>query len=131
MWKSCAKCGKIHEYNKKCYVGDTFRKKETQANKFRRTKEWRYKSEEIREDSNYLCSVCKDGKHPLDHRQQYNYHQLEVHHITPLEEDITRALDNYNLIALCNEHHRLAEAGKIIREYLFELAEQRENNKYK
>lgn len=123
MYKACSKCGKIHDINKRCYVGDTFRKKDTQANKFRRTKEWRYKSEEIREDSKYLCSICLDNN-------IYNYDLLEVHHITPLEEDITRGLDNYNLICLCNEHHRLAEVGKINRNYLFKLAEERENNKY-
>ena len=37
MYKACSKCGKIHDINKRCYVGDTFRKKDTQANKFRRT----------------------------------------------------------------------------------------------
>ena len=129
MYKSCSKCGKIHLYNKKCYAGDSFRKKETEANKFRRRIEWRYKSEEIREDSNYLCSVCLDGNHQLEHNYKYNYNQLEVHHITPLEEDVTRGLDNYNLICLCNEHHRLAEVGKIDREYLFRLARKREDKK--
>lgn len=128
MYKSCSKCGKIHDINKKCYVGDNFRKKNTQANKFRRTIEWLNKSVEIREDSKYLCSVCLDGKHQLEHTYKYNHKQLEVHHITPLEEDVTRGLDNYNLICLCNAHHRLAERGKIDREYLFELAKKREEN---
>ena len=122
MYKSCSKCGKIHDYNKRCYVGDTLRKKNTNANKFRRTKEWRYKSEEIREDSKYLCSICMKNN-------IYNYNQLEVHHIEPLEENYDRRLDNYNLICLCNKHHRLAEDGKIDKEYLFKLAEERENNK--
>ena len=123
MYKACSKCGKIHDINKRCYVGDNFRKKDTKANKFRRTKEWRCKSEEIREDSKYLCSICLNNN-------IYNYDLLEVHHITPLEEDITRGLDNYNLICLCNGHHRLAEDGKIDRDYLFKLAEEREKNKY-
>lgn len=122
MYKSCAKCGKIHDINHRCYIGDSFRKKNTKANKFRRTKEWKYKSEEIREDSKYLCSICLDNN-------IYNYEQLEVHHITPLEEDITRGLDNYNLICLCNGHHRQAEVGEIEREYLFKLAEKREEGK--
>lgn len=122
MYKACSRCGKIHDYNKKCYAGDTLRKKNTKANKFRKTTEWKYKSEEIREDSKYLCSVCLDNN-------IYNYDMLEVHHIDPIEENYDRRLDNYNLICLCNAHHREAEAGNIDRTYLYELAEEREEKK--
>lgn len=119
MWKACAKCGKIHDYNKSCYIGDNFRKKNTKANNFRRTTEWRNKSEEIREASKYLCAVCLDNK-------IYNYNQLEVHHIDKLEDNYERRLDNYNLICLCNKDHREAEVGNIDKDYLFKLAEKRE-----
>ena len=61
MFKACSRCGKIHDYNKKCYVGDNFKKKNTKANNFRKTKEWKHKSEEIREASNYLCAICFDN----------------------------------------------------------------------
>ena len=120
MYKACSKCGKIHEYNKKCYKGESgIRRKDTKANKFRTTTEWKYKSEEIREESKYLCSVCiEEGR--------YTYDTLEVHHIEPIEQNYERRLDNYNLICLCNEHHRKAEEGKIDREYLFKLVEKRE-----
>ena len=120
MWKSCSKCGKIHEYNKKCYVGDSFKKKDTNANKFRNTIQWTNKAEEIKENSNYLCIICLKNN-------IYNYKLLEVHHIEPLSENFERRLDNYNLICLCNKHHRDAEKGNIKREYLFRLAEEREN----
>jgi 5-methylcytosine-specific restriction endonuclease McrA len=119
MWKACAKCGKIHEYNKKCYIGDTYRKKNTNANKFRATTQWKNKSEEVRIDSKYLCSVCLDNN-------IYTYDRLEVHHIEPIEHNYERRLDNYNLICLCNNHHRQAEEGKMDKEYLFKLAEKRE-----
>lgn len=122
MYKACSKCGKIHDYNHKCYVGSSYRKKNTKANKFRQTVEWKDKSEEIRQDSNYLCSVCMN-------KGIYNYKQLEVHHIEPIEQNYGRRLDNYNLIALCNEHHREAEQGKIDKEYLFKLAKEREDKK--
>lgn len=122
MFRACSKCGKIHPYNKKCYIGDNYRKKSTNANRFRQTLEWKDKSEEIRQDSNYLCSVCLDNG-------IYNYNRLEVHHITPIEQDITKALDNYNLICLCNEHHRQAERGDIDKDYLYKLAKAREENK--
>ncbi len=120
MYKACSKCGKIHSFNHKCYVGDSYRKKNTKANKFRRTIEWKNKSEEIREGSKYLCSVCLA-------KGIYNYNRLEVHHIDKLEDNYERRLDNYNLIALCNEHHREAEQCKIDREYLFDLARKRED----
>ena len=120
IFKSCSKCGKIHDYNKKCYSGDSFKKKDTKANRFRRTTEWQKKSEEIREDSTYLCSVCKE-------LGIYNYNKLEVHHIDKLEDNYDRRLDNYNLICLCNSHHREAEKGDIDREYLFKLASNRED----
>lgn len=122
MWKSCSKCGKIHPYNKICYAGEINRKKNTKANKFRKTIEWKNKSEEIRKDSKYICSVCMD-------EGIYNYNNLEVHHIDKLEDNFERRLDNYNLITLCNKHHREAEDGIIDKEYLFKLAEQREDKK--
>lgn len=118
MYKSCSRCGKIHDYNKKCYVGYSNRKKDTNANRFRKTTEWTNKSIEIRELSKYLCAICLD-------KGIYNYDKLEVHHIIPLEEDIDRGLDNDNLICLCNSHHREAEKGEIDREYLFKLVRDR------
>lgn len=124
MWKSCAKCGRIHDYNKTCYKGEKgIRRKNTNANKFRRTTQWKNKSEEIREDSKYLCSVCLD-------KGIYNYDMLEVHHIDKLEDNYERRLDNYNLICLCNTDHREAEIGNIDKEYLFKLAKEREDSKY-
>lgn len=119
MYKSCSKCGKIHDYNKRCYKGDSFNKKNTNANKFRRTMKWTNKAEEIKEASKYLCVICLSNN-------VYNYKLLEVHHIEPINENYERRLDNYNLICLCNKHHREAEEGKIDREYLFKLAEERE-----
>ena len=120
MWKACARCGRIHEYNKKCYVGFSKGRKTTDANKFRNTMQWTNKSIEIRESSKYLCAICLENN-------IFNYKQLEVHHIEPLWENFERRLDNYNLIALCKAHHKEAEDGKIKREYLFKLAERREN----
>ena len=121
MWKACAKCGRIHDYNKKCYIGDYKKKKDTDINKFRNTMLWTNKSIEIRENSNYLCSVCLD-------KGIFNYKRIEVHHIDPLCENFERRLDNYNLIALCKEHHKEAEDGKIQRDYLFNIAKAREDS---
>ena len=127
MYKTCSHCGIVPE-NHICPYR-TYRKKErdTQANRFRSSKAWTNKSREIKEKSKYLCEVCIENKyHTIN---QFNFNKLETHHIEPLCENYTRRLDNFNLVVLCNYHHKLAENGEIPREYLFELAEKRESNK--
>lgn len=119
MYKSCSRCGKVHSTAYKCNYNRF--KKDTEARKLRNKNSWHIKSEEIRKKSNYLCTVCRE-------EGRYNYKGLEVHHITPIEEDKDRVLDNYNLICLCQEHHKQAELNKIDRDYLYELARQREDD---
>lgn len=119
MYKSCNRCGKIHDINKRCYANEKFKKKPTKANLFRKTKKWKRKAVAIKEESQYLCAVCKDNG-------VYNYQNLEVHHIESLEQDITRGLDDTNLICLCSQHHKQAERGEIDKEYLFKLAKERQ-----
>ena len=75
MYKSCTRCGKVHDTNYKC--NHNRYKKDTEARRLRNKSNWHSKSEEIRKASNYLCSVCRaEGI--------YNYKGLEVHHITPI-----------------------------------------------
>ena len=118
MYKACSKCGRVHSTDYKCNHNRSF--KPTDETRLRNKNAWHKKSEEIRRKSKYLCAVCKDEK-------RYNYDNLEVHHIISIKQDKERYLDNYNLICLCQEHHRLAEIGKIDKDYLFELARQRED----
>lgn len=118
MFKACSRCGKLHSYNYKCYANRPVRNDKEYS--LRQTNKWHMKSEEIREASNYLCAICKE-------QGIYNYNNLEVHHILKLKIRPDRLLDNYNLICLCSEHHKLADAGKIDKDYLFELARLRED----
>lgn len=120
MYKACSRCGKIHDTKYKCHVGKTYNGGEERV--LRNTYAWQQKSIEIRERSNYLCEVCKQ-------EGRFTYDNLEVHHITKLTEDSSRLLDNYNLICLCQEHHKLADAGKIDKGYLEKLAKLREDGK--
>lgn len=120
MYKSCSRCGKIHSTSYKCYANRPIRN--DNESKLRNKNKWHEKSLEIREASNYLCAICKDER-------RYNYDKLEVHHIEKLKERPDRLLDNYNLVCLCSEHHKLADAGKIDKDYLFKLAKDREDNK--
>ena len=123
MKKSCSKCGRIHDLNYVCQKGlkkDNSKYHYGEA-KLRNTYQWHTKSEQIRANSHYLCSVCLENK-------IYKYDNLEVHHIVKLKEDKSKLLDNYNLICLCKECHTLADAGMIDKDYLLELARRREDN---
>lgn len=57
---------------------------------------------------------------------QFNFSNLETHHIEPIGESYERRLDNLNLVVLCQQHHKMAEKGDIPKEYLFKLAKKRE-----
>lgn len=118
MMKACSRCGKIHPYGYKCNAGRIYNKS-SEADKLRKKNKWKEKSKEIRERANNLCEVCRD-------KGIYVYDNLEVHHITPINEDRGLLLDNYNLICLCSSCHKQAEAGKIDKDYLIKLAKQRE-----
>lgn len=119
-WVTCSRCGKIVERGHNCpYKNKMYQKKDTNANKFRNTKAWLKKSIEIRQRDKYLCQVCINNLYNTINC--FNTEKLEVHHITPIEEDYNRILDNDNLITLCNTHHRMAELGKIPRNVLYNL----------
>ena len=117
MYKSCAKCGRIHDINYVCYKRE--KKEETVANKFRKTNAWKLKSQYIRERDKYLCRCCLADIYNTIH--VYNFNKLEVHHIVPLEEDYAKRLDDDNLITLCCYHHKLADSNKIPRNILIKL----------
>lgn len=119
MYKACAKCGKIHDINYQCGVKRTYR--DTEEKRLRSQYAWTKKSKEIRERANNLCEVCRD-------KGIYTYDNLEVHHIEKIKDDKSKLLDNYNLICLCSEHHKLADAYKIEPSYLKELARKREGD---
>lgn len=117
MYKSCSRCGKIHDSKYKCNINRVYRG--GQEREQRNTYAWEKKSLEIRERAHYLCEVCKD-------QGIYTYNDLEVHHITKLKDDPDGLLDNYNLICLCVYHHKQADNGKIDADYLRKLARDRE-----
>lgn len=118
MYKACSKCGKIHDVNYKCHH-DQMHKNEIER-KQRSRYVWTVKSKQIREKANYLCEVCRD-------QNIYTYTSLEVHHIESLKQNKDKFLDDYNLVCLCQKHHKMAENGLIDVEYLKNLAYRREN----
>ena len=111
MLKSCNRCGGIHDINATCNKGRNFKKKDSQASRFRDEYSWKQKRKQIKERDKYLCKVCRaDIFHTT---YLYNYSKIEVHHIISLEQDYSKRLEDDNLITLCSYHHHLAEIGKI------------------
>ena len=121
MLKTCSKCGIVPEGHICPYRTYKKKNKDSKADKFRKTKAWTNKSLEIRVRDKYLCRVCINNLYNTINT--YNYNKLEVHHITPVNEDYNKRLDNDNLITLCNYHHKMAEVGDISREELYRLIE--------
>lgn len=116
MYKSCSRCGRIHDINFKCNVNRVYN------GGFEREKRnsyaWEKKSKDIRKRS-LFCEVCKLSG-------VYKYDGLEVHHITKLRDDPNGLLDDSNLICLCSKHHKQADRGEIDAEFLRELAAERD-----
>ena len=118
MYRTCSKCGKIHDTRYKCKVNNII-KQDTDESKLRSTNRWTKKSLDIRTKANYLCEVCR-------YQGVLTYDNLEVHHIEKLKDNKDRLLDDYNLICLCVEHHKLADSGQLSSDFLKELAKERE-----
>ena len=74
MLKSCKYCGKIHDSKTVCDLKPVAVKKDSKANRFRKTNLWKEKSVEIRRRDNFLCQVCLK-------ENIFNYHVLKFHHI--------------------------------------------------
>ena len=118
MLKSCKHCGRIHDSKYMCPSKPRRNnyKDVTEEDKFRSTYVWQKKRENIKQRDNYLCQVCI--RKLYNTLKQYNYEDIQVHHIVPLKEDYELRLEDDNLISLCKYHHELAEKGEIPREIL-------------
>lgn len=109
MLKSCSRCGKIHDRNHKCYANSkNFYQNNAEMRKFRNSKAWKHKAEEIKERDKYLCQICLK-------KNIFMYKGLSVHHITPVAESEALRLENSNLITVCEIHHKECEVGRIPR----------------
>lgn len=115
--KACAICGRIHSSDIKCRD-----KRLEEAHRLRQTNSWKSKSTEIRDRSFWLCAVCLD-------RGVITHEGLEVHHIEKLKDRPDLLTADENLICLCSEHHKQADAGEIEISYLKELARLRDSGK--
>ena len=109
MFKSCSRCGRIHDINKKCYANSrNYYQHDEKVRKFRNSTTWKNKAYEIKERDKFLCQICLK-------KNIINYRDLSVHHIIPVIESEALRLENSNLITVCETHHRECESGKIPR----------------
>lgn len=125
MLKSCKYCGRIHDTKFDCGMKPIRIKQGNNKDKFRWTKVWQNKREEIKERDNYLCQVCI--RKLYDTHTQYNYEDLECHHAVPLKDDFNRRLDNDNLITICSQHHEKAESGEIPLDIILRIIKEQES----
>lgn len=119
MLKSCKHCGGIHSRTYQCPSKPKRSKLPTYIDKFRWSRRWATKRKQINERDKYLCQVCIRNLHNT--QQQYNFTNIEVHHIVPIVEDWDQRLEDDNLICLCSFHHKLAESGAIGRDELIKI----------
>lgn len=123
--KSCGYCGRIHSTNIVCPKKPIRRHKASSKGDLRNTYKWRKKRTDIKDRDTNVCQVCirKDYFNPTG---QYEFENLQVHHIEPYKDNEELFYDDDNLITLCIYHHERAEEGSISKAYLKKIA--RHNN---
>ena len=83
--KSCKYCGRIHKKEFICPMKPKNNKyKTSEADKFRWTRSWQKKRDDIRRRDKHLCQICIRKLYNTINK--YNYNNLEVHHIVPIKE---------------------------------------------
>ncbi|MEY2195328.1 HNH endonuclease [Neobacillus sp. BF23-41] len=91
-------------------------------NRFRWTNQWKNKSKQIRKRDKYLCQICL--RKLYNTAAQYNFTNIEVHHIESIAENWDKRLDDGNLISLCAYHHKMADSREIPKNILVGIVEQ-------
>lgn len=115
MQQSCKWCGRLHPFGFACPMKPQKHRKNTRAQRFRNTNEWKQTRKAVNKRDLYLCRLClKAGR--------LNPDGLSTHHIIPLEETMDYATDPDWCITLCDQHHKAADAGEHDRESLHRLA---------
>lgn len=125
MLKSCQYCGRIHDSKFICNKRPKKQRQITEIDKFRWTRIWQKKREEIKKRDLNLCQICIRELYNTE--TKYNTQNLEVHHNIPINEDYNKRLENDNLLTVCHYHHELCENGDIPREEVQQIINEQEN----
>lgn len=99
----------------------------TDKDKFRNTKQWRVKREQIRKRDLQMCQICI--RNLYNTINQYTFENLSVHHAISLEKDYSKRLDDENLITTCDYHHEEMEKGNIPLNVVLEIIGEQEKKK--
>jgi 5-methylcytosine-specific restriction enzyme A len=116
MYVSCSYCGGRHERGYICAKRpkDNRTKEANYITRFRSSKAWQQKRNEIKTRDKFLCRLClKKGV--------YVFNRLEVHHIYSIAKKWTERIENENLITLCNSCHKMVENDSKYRRELLEI----------
>ena len=124
--KSCKHCGRIHAEGYICSKKPIRHKRIDDAVRFRSSAEWQAKRQQIKVRDNYLCQICIRELYGT--RRKYNYEDLQVHHVVPINSDEELRLDNSNLITLCSMHHAMCDRGEIPYDEVKEIIKQQEQS---
>ena len=116
---TCKYCGVVPRGHQCKHKKSRQKSGDRKSDRFRNTKVWQLKRAEIKQRDRHLCAVCLANLYNTIN--WLNYKGVEVHHITPMQEDYNRRLDNDNLISLCSYHHHMADKGEIPRDVLYDL----------
>lgn len=119
---TCSRCGVVRRGHRCEYRTSRKKSGDRQSDAFRNTKVWQRKREEIKIRDRCLCQICLRDRYNAF--SFLNYKTVQVHHITSIQEDYNRRLDNDNLICLCAFHHKMAEEGQIPKRELYEIVEE-------
>ena len=119
---TCKYCGVVPRGHQ-CPHRQRYKKTgDRQSDRFRNTLAWQHKRDEIKVRDRYLCQIClRNLYNTMDY---LNFSTIEVHHITSIQEDHNRRLDNDNLICLCSFHHKMAEKGQIPKRELYTIVDE-------
>lgn len=99
---------------------------EVSIRKFRNSKAWDRKRNEIQERDLRLCQICIRERYNTI--TKYTYENTSVHHIYPLAKPggWEKRLDNDCLLTLCSIHHSNADNGVIPVDELLEIVREQE-----
>jgi 5-methylcytosine-specific restriction enzyme A len=120
MLVSCSYCSGTHKRGVICSKRPKDRRTKDQdpsyVFRFRSSRAWQVKRDEIKKRDKYLCALCRT-------KGKYVFDRLAVHHIRPIKTAWAYRLDEFNLITLCRSCHEDAEKGNVCSRILGEIVE--------
>jgi 5-methylcytosine-specific restriction endonuclease McrA len=120
MLVSCRYCSAFHKRGETCInrpKHNSYKKETNAITRFRSSRLWQKKRQEIKQRDKFLCQHCK--KNGL-----YQFNKLEVHHMIPISKAWNKRLKNNNLITLCSACHKKADNNEIPFQELKEIVDQ-------